>query len=220
MKNLYILGSGAVAAELTSYIEDYNKHSNLSDQYNILGYIDYTYNIDKYWVKYNFKYPVVFDIESYQPTGDEEVLIAISDIAFRNRMIDKLLHKDSKIASFIHQSVIIPSHIKLGKGNIIYPYCIIGPNTIIGDFNLITSYSFISHDCVVGNGNFFSTTGIAGRVKIGNDNFFGIKSTVIPNVSIGNNNLIQAGMLVDKSIKDNTTVFYRFKEQVIAIPKE
>jgi acetyltransferase-like isoleucine patch superfamily enzyme len=78
---------------------------------------------------------------------------------------------------------------------------------------------FISHDCKIGNGNFFSTAGIAGRIEIGDNNFFGIRSTVIPHVSIGNNNIIQAGMVVDKSIKDNSTIFYRYKEQIIAIPK-
>jgi hypothetical protein len=42
---------------------------------------------------------------------------------------------------------------------------------------------------------------------------------VIPDVNIGNGNMIQAGMMVDKSIKDETTIFYRYKESVIAVPK-
>jgi len=92
-------------------------------------------------------------------------------------------------------------------------------NTEIGNHNLITSYSFISHDCKIGNGNFFSTAGLAGRITIGDNNFFGIRSTVIPHVSIGSSNVVQAGMIVDKSVKDNTTIFYRYKEQILAIPK-
>ena len=83
-----------------------------------------------------------------------------------------------------------------------------------------TSYSFISHDCEVGNGNFFSKAGIAGHVKIGSNNYFGIGSVVIPHTVIGDNNLIQAGMTIDRSVKDDTTVFYRFKEKVMAIPKQ
>ena len=106
---------------------------------------------------------------------------------------------------------------KLGKGNIIYPNSVVGPNANLGNFNLVTSYSFISHDCTIGDYNFFSTAGLAGNVDIGNRNFFGIRSTVLPSVKIGNDNLIQAGMVVDKNVTDKETVFYRFKEKVTVI---
>jgi len=219
MKNLVIIGTGAVAAELTSYIEDNNKYADSSSQINLLGYIDYEYNIDKYWKKYQLKKPVIGDIDSYTFENEIEVLIGISDIKFRNEIISKLTAKQVSFLQFIHHSVILPETCVLGKGNIIYPFCIVGPNTTIGDFNMITSYGCISHDCTIGAGNIFSTSIIAGRVWIGNDNFFGIRATVIPHVTIGNQNIIQAGMIVDKSIKDDTTVFYRYKESIIAIPK-
>ncbi|HUW04858.1 MAG TPA: acetyltransferase [Williamwhitmania sp.] len=219
MKNIIILGTGAVAAELTSYIDDNNSKVELDKQTNIVGYIEYAYNIEKYYARYNLKAPVLCDIDSFVPDENVEVLVGISDIPFRNTMINRLLEKGAVLASFIHSSVIMPASTKIGKGNIIYPFCIIGPNTAIGDFNFITSYSFISHDCTVGNGNFLSTAGIAGRVKVGDNNFFGIRATVIPHIEIGNNNTIQAGMVVDKHIGDNSTIFYRYKEQVIAIPK-
>jgi acetyltransferase-like isoleucine patch superfamily enzyme len=220
MKNIIIVGTGALAAELTSYIDDHNSKSGSQDKLNLLGYIDYKYNIEEYWAKYSLKAPVLSDIDSYLPAPDEEVVIGISDIKFRNMMIAKLFEKGAIISAFIHSSVIIPDSVKLGIGNIIYPFCIIGPNTKIGDFNILTSYSFISHDCVIGDGNFFSTAGLAGRIKIGDNNFFGIRSTVLPGVSIGSSNIIQAGMIVDKSIKDECTVFYRYKEQVLAVPKQ
>jgi len=219
MKKIVIIGTGAVAAELTSYIEDNNKHTCSESQIELLGYIDYEYNIEKYWKKYQLQNPVLGDIDNYNFGSEIEVLIGISDIKFRNEIISKLESKGVVFFFFFHHSVIIPKTIELGKGNIIYPFCIIGPNTKMGDFNMVTSYSFISHDCVIGNGNFFSTAGIAGRVSIGDDNFFGIRSTVIPHVTIGNQNLIQSGMVIDKSIKDETTVFYRYKESIIAIPK-
>ena len=44
MKKIVIIGTGAVAAELTSYIEDNNKHTNSESQIELLGYIDYDYN--------------------------------------------------------------------------------------------------------------------------------------------------------------------------------
>lgn len=220
MKNVIILGSGAVAAELTFYIEDYNTKSGNSKKINILGYIEYADHVKDYWEKYDFKAPVLCDIDSYIPSANEEVLIGVANISFREKMIAALLKKKATIGSFIHHSSIITKSNNLGIGTIIYPFCIIEQNAVIGDYNIITSYSFISHDCIIGDNNFFSTAGVAGNVKVGNNNYFGIRSTVIPGVEIGNNNVIQAGMVVNKNIKDDTTVFYRYKEQVLAIPKK
>lgn len=219
MKKIVIIGTGAVAAELTSYIEDNNKHTNSESQIDLLGYIDYECNIEKYWKKYQLQKPVLGDIDNFNFQNGTAVLIGISDIKFRNEIILKLESKGVSFFQFIHHSVIAPDTIELGRGNIIYPFCVIGPNTKIGDFNMVTSYSFISHDCIIGNGNFFSTAGIAGRVSIGDNNFFGIRSTVLPSISIGKDNVIQAGMVVDKKVYDGAIIFYRYKEQVLAILK-
>lgn len=219
MKSVVIAGSGAVASELTAYIEDHNKHTNEIERIRIRGYIDYEYNIEKYWKRYQFKAPVIADIDSYNPLTGEEVIIGVSDINFRNFLIEEFKKKKIRIGSFIHHSVMMPPNMEIGEGNIIYPFCIIGSNVKIGCFNMITSYSFISHDCMIGNGNFFSTTGIAGHVTIGDNNFFGIRSTVIPQITIGNRNIIQASMLIDKNVENDSVVFYRYKEKIIAVPK-
>jgi sugar O-acyltransferase (sialic acid O-acetyltransferase NeuD family) len=219
MRNVIILGSGGCAAEVTFYIEDNNSNSNTEEKINILGYIDYAENIKDHYDRYNFKAPLLGDIDSYTPSQDEEVLIAIANNKVRSKMIESLKNKNAKIGSFIHKSSIIPKNADLGIGIIVYPFCIIEKYAKIGNYNILTTSSFISHDCVIGDNNFFSTTGIAGNVKIGNNNYFGIRSTVIPGVIIGNNNIIQAGMVLDKHVKDDTTVFYRYKEQVLAIPK-
>ena len=217
--NTIIVGSGAVAAELTSYIEDHNSFVSEEKRFNLLGYLDSKENIEAYWMKYKLKKPVLADVHSYHINDGDNFIIGISDILFRTKMIEILNEKRASIIGFTHYSSIISDSARLGLGNIIYPHCIVGPNCSIGNFNFITSYSFISHDCVIGNNNFFSTAGLGGRVTMGNNNFLGIRATVIPKVSIGSDNIIQAGMTVDKNIENNTTVFYRFKEKVIAVPK-
>ena len=220
MKNVIILGTGGCASEVTFYISDNNSTNENEEKINLLGYIDYKAHAEKNFKKYQYKAPLLCDIDAYQPSPDEEVLIAVADIDFRKKMIRKLRNKNAVIGSFVHHSVIKPKNAEIGKGNIVYPFCILEQYAKIGDYNLITSFSCISHDCVVGNNNFFSSSRIAGAVKIGDNNFFGISATVIPGVEIGNNNVIQAGMVVDKNIKDDTTIFYRYKEQVLAIPQK
>jgi sugar O-acyltransferase (sialic acid O-acetyltransferase NeuD family) len=216
MRNVIIVGAGGAAAEVTFYIEDSNKKVSEDEKINILGYLDYT---EAYWKKYKFKAPLLGDISNYVPKPGEEVLVAIGDMKSRIKEIEALRKKKARFGSYIHPSVILPDELEIGEGNIIMPFCVIEKHAVIGNFNFLTSYSFISHDCVVGDNNFFSVAGIAGSVKVGDNNYFGIRSIVIPGVEIGNNNLIQAGMVVDKNVNDDTTVFYRFKEQVLAIPK-
>lgn len=219
MRNVIILGTGGCASELTFYIEDNNSKASKEDQINILGYIDYADHVKDHYDKYNFKAPVLGDIDSYKPKTDEEVLIAVMDIGFRKKMINALKAKNANIGSFIHHNVVMPRDIDMGEGNIIGPFCMLEKYATIGSYNLLTSYCFISHDCVVGDNNFFSVAGIAGTVKVGNNNYFGIRSFTVPGIEIGNGNVIQAGMCVDKDVKDDTTVFYRFKEKIMAIPK-
>ena len=219
MRNVIILGTGGGASEVTFFIEDNNSKVSEEEKINILGYIDYDENVEVHYDRYNFEAPVLCDIDSYEPKPGEEVLIAIMDIAFREKMIKALVAKNAKIGSFIHHNVVLPENISIGEGNIVGPFCMLEKYATIGNYNLLTAYCFIAHDCVVGDNNFFSVAGIAGSVKVGNNNYFGIRSFAIPGVEIGNNNVIQAGMTVDKNIEDDTTVFYRFKEKVMAIPK-
>ena len=217
MRNVIIIGAGGAASELTFYIEDYNAFNQDKNQINIRGYLDYT---DEYWKKYKFEKPLLSDITGYSPKEDEEVLIAVMDIKDRLQMIKILEDKGAKIGSFIHHSVIKPEKLDIGIGNIIFPFCILEKYSKIGNYNFLTTYCFISHDCTVGDNNFFSVSGIAGSVKVGNNNYFGIRSQVIPGLTVGNNNIVQAGMIVDRNIENDTTIFYRFKEKVLAIPKK
>ena len=94
----------------------------------------------------------------------------------------------------------------------------IGPNVKLGNYNLITSQSAISHDSRIGDYNFFATSLLCGYNVVGDDNYFGIRGTTLPDISIGNRNVIQAGMIVDKNVENDSTIFYRYKEKLIAIP--
>jgi sugar O-acyltransferase (sialic acid O-acetyltransferase NeuD family) len=214
MKQLVIVGSGAVAAEVTSLIEDpqYGPSYNL----NIKGYIDID---DKKMLQYEYKSPYLGRVEDYIIEDNDCFIIAIGNNEYRKENAEKIIYKKGKFINLIHRTCIIANTAKIGTGNIINPFSWIGPEAKVGDFNWI-SQSCISHDCHVGNFNFFSTSGVCGNVKIGHENTFNARSTVIPQINIGNNNLIQAGMVVNKNLGDDETVFYRYKEQVLAIPKE
>lgn len=219
MKNkIVIVGTGAVAAEITSIIED-TPYGEIAD-IEIRGYLEYTYNINKYYDKYKFVKPILGDIDTYLPMEDDFFVLGVANISFRKKLIRILEAKKVQFINIVHHTAIVARTAYLGKGNLINPNCMIGANVVLGDFNLLTSGSIISHDCVVGNNNVFSTGLLCGHVTLGNDNNFGIRGTVIPHIVIGDRNVIQAGMIVDKNVPDDATVFHRFKEKIIGIPKK
>ncbi len=213
MKDIIIIGSGAVASEVTMYLNDI-------EDVRIKGYLEYSYNLEKYYKIYNFDKPVIGTIDDYQPEDSDYFVIGVANIGFRAKVIDIMKAKDAKFYTLIHPTAIIAKDALIGEGCVISPFCMIGPRAKIGNFNELTSYSFISHDCIIGDNNSFSTTGVCGRTHIGDNNIFYIRSTVQPDLVIGNNCVVQAGMVVDKDMPDGTTMFYRYKEKVMAIPKQ
>jgi bifunctional N-acetylglucosamine-1-phosphate-uridyltransferase/glucosamine-1-phosphate-acetyltransferase GlmU-like protein len=60
---------------------------------------------------------------------------------------------------------------------------------------------------------------LCGHTTVGDDNYMGIRATTVPEISIGDRNKIQAGMILDKNVGDDSTVFYRYKEKLLAIPQ-
>jgi sugar O-acyltransferase (sialic acid O-acetyltransferase NeuD family) len=213
MINVIIIGSGAVAAEVCSYISDIN--NSRTEKIYIVGFLDIDSSLFKAnSIKYKFSQPFLGTFDSFNYTVDTKFIICFANIKFRLNFINSVANKNLSYFTIIHPSCIISNSVIIGDGNIIYPNSIIGPNVVIGNHNLITSYSFISHDCVVGSNNIFSTSGLSGNVEIGDNNYFGIRATVIPGIKIGSNNLIQAGMVIDKNIHDNETIFYKYKERV------
>ena len=217
MKPIIFIGGGAVASEIISYLEDIQTQ-NLDEKFVIYGFLND--NEDDFRIKsekYNFEGNFLGSINEHCFSDNYSYIFGFASPEGKARIAEKLDLKKIDFPNIIHPSVVISKSAKIGKGNIIYPNSVIGPNVNLGNFNLITSYSFISHDCTIGDYNFFSTAGLAGNVDIGDRNFLGIRCTIIPSVKIGNDNLIQAGMVVDKNVTDKETVFYKFKEKITII---
>ena len=217
MKNIVIFGTGAVAAELTSYLEDgcWGRDSG----YSIKGYLASDENGDKNWKHYGLKQPFLGSLDNYDCQRNDYFVVAVGNSKVKRNIAECIKSKGGNFISLIHPTAIIAASAIIGEGNIIYPSCVIGPNVKINDFNLFTSQSAISHDTVIGSYNFFATALLCGYNNVGDDNYFGIKVTTLPEIHVGSRNIIQAGMIIDRSIQDDSTLFYRYKEKILAIPK-
>lgn len=220
-KEIVVIGAGAVAAELSMYIEAINLEKLIGETLMIKGFLDDSEeNFKTNAAKYGFTQPYLGKTDQYQIMDTDYLVFGFANVTVKKRLVELYSDHFEKFLNIIHPSSQVSQSAVLGLGNIVYPNCVLGPNVFIGNFNIFTSYSFISHDCTVGNNNFLATAGLSGNVNIGNNNFFGIRSTVLPSISIGSDNTIQAGMVLDKNVSDRETVFYRFKEKINIISKQ
>ena len=216
MKKVYIIGAGGFASELTEYIFQNNKINN--EKIEILGYFD---KDEELYNSYSYEKPYLGNEKEYSFNEGDSVLIAIGNIEIRKNLIVYFDEIKVNPINFIHYTSIVANNSIIGKGNIICPYVVIGPNTNIGNFNLINYYCGIPHDNSIGDNNIFSPNcQLTGFTKIGNDNLFGVSTGTKPNVIMGDNNKIQPGIIVDKNINNNMLVFNLNKIKVMELYKK
>lgn len=216
MQNVIILGAGAHAAEIEGYINDNNQHSG--SNIKIIGFLDD--NVENH-LKYKLKSPLLGGLFGYEVPDDVQLIMGISNILLRKKVLKEYkIEKKCHFYTFIHHSCTIFDTVTIGEGNIICPSVQLGPLVQLGSFNSLNNRVNIGHDSVIGDNNIFCpNVGLSGNTQIGNDNFFSLNVATIPSVKIGNNNTIAPNMVVEKSIKDDSYFFHRFKEAVLVVPK-
>lgn len=216
MKQVIIIGAGGHSAEIDEYIR-YNNRNSVSEKVSVIGFLDD--NPDSY-AAYRFSAPLLGGVKEHEVRQDCEYLIGIANLAYRRLFVERFLGRGARFTNCVHATAYISASAIIGYGVIIGPHVNIGPNVKVGDYTLINSRCSMGHDTVVGCFNFISpNVCFSGFTSIGDGNLFGINSCTIPGVTVGNENKVAAGMVLDKNIGDDSVVFYRYKERVIAVKK-
>lgn len=217
MTNIIIIGAGGHGAELDEYIQYSNQLKRLVE-YKVIGFLDD--NPDNY-SNYSLSAPLLGGVRNHTIRHDCAYLMGIANLKYRKLFVEQFLEQGATFIKLIHPTAYISPSASIGLGAVIGPMANIGPNVTLGDFTLINSRCSMGHDTHLGKFNFISpNVSFSGFTTIGDENLFGINSATIPGIKVGNRNKIAAGMVLDKNIGDDTVVFYRFKEKVIAVQKE
>ena len=216
MEKIIVIGTGGHSAEIDDYFYFSSNHNSAFTS-QIIGFID---DNPLGYDNYKFSAPFLGTITDHIIRNDCSYIMGIANLRYRRAIIEKFVQGGANFTTFIHPTAIISPSAKIGVGVVIALHVNIGPNVTVGDFTLINSRSSVGHDTKIGTFNFISpNVCFSGFTNIGEENLFGINSATIPGISVGDRNKIMAGMTLDKSIGNDETIFYRFKEKVIAIPK-
>jgi len=217
MTNIIIIGAGGHGAELDEYIQ-YSNQVKGFEAYKVIGFLDD--NPDNY-ANYSLSAPLLGGVRDHKVRNDCAYLMGIANLKYRKLFVKQFIEEGAEFITLVHPTAYISPSASIGKGVVIGPMANIGPNVVLGDFTLINSRCSLGHDTHLGKFNFISpNVCFSGFTSIGDENLFGINSATIPGIKVGDRNKIMAGMVLDKNVGDDTTVFYRFKEKVIAVTKE
>ncbi len=217
MKNVIIIGSGGHGAEIDEYIT-YSQLKTGKSEIKVVGFLD---DNPAAYAAYKLSAPLLGGVRDHIIRKDVAYVMGIANLLYRKKFVEQYLAAGAEFLSFIHCDAYVSPSAEMGMGLIIAPYANVGPNVKIGDFTLLNARCSMGHDTKVGRFNFISpNVCFSGMTVVGDDNLFGINSATIPGIKIGNRNKIAAGMVLDKNVEDDTVVFHRFKEKVMAIPKD
>jgi len=216
MKEVIIIGAGGHGAEIDEYIR-FNNRTPGVERHSIIGFLDD--NPDNY-AAYRFSAPLLGGVRSHEVRKDCLYVMGIANLVYRRLFVEMFMKQGAGFAGCVHATAYVSDSASIGYGVVIGPHVNIGPNARVGDFTLLNSRCSLGHDTVMGSFNFISpNVCFSGFSCIGDGNLFGINSVTIPGIHVGNDNKIAAGMVLDKDVGDDSVVFYRYKERVIAVPK-
>ena len=200
MKNLIIIGAGGMGRTMYSNALE---SVGYGERFVVKGFID-----DNLQALDGFpNYPPVLDtIRDYQPQVGDVFVSSIGGPS-RKACMKEIIRRGGEFIELIHQTARLLTNVKLGKGNFIGAYTVIGNDAVIGDYNMIQSYTIIGHDAKVGNYNRIDThvTCVGGTV-IEDDVNIHTSAVISHNVVVETGAHVGALSFVIKKVKAGTTV--------------
>lgn len=200
-KRLLIVGAGGLGRQLEHYLELISDRSN---DWELIGYIDDDKNA---LTGKGSDYKVLGEIETFRFKEDDYIILGISDIKSRNKIIETLKNK-VRFFTYISETAMIGKNVSIGEGCIVCPGVKIGSNVKIGKFNLINLDCIIGHDTIIEDMcSIMPHVDIGGGSKIGKNVFMGTKATVSPQLEIHEGTYLGVGSIVIKDITESGTYF-------------
>ena len=200
MKQLIIIGAGGMGRTIYSNALE---GIGYGDRYVVKGFID-----DNLRALDGFpNYPPILDtIKDYIPQQDDVFVSSIGG-ASRRPCMEEIIGRGGEFMELIHKTARIYNNAKLGKGNFIGAYSVIGNDAEIGDYNMIQAYSVIGHDAKVGCWNRIDThVTCVGGIVIEDEVNIHTSAVISHGVTVGSGAHVGALSFVIRKVKAGTTV--------------
>lgn len=198
MKKIIIIGAGDGGRLVSEFVREQNK-------FKIIGFID---DNELLQGKVINGYRVIGTSEDLKKFRKYRFVIAVGmNMVARDELFKKAISAMLEPINFIHRTAVIAKSVKIPRGVIILPNCVVNPFVTLGENIFMFTGTVIEHDVHIGNNVYFSPgVSLAGYVKVGDNSFLGINSCVIEGINVGTNVIVGAGSCVLEDVPDNTVV--------------
>jgi sugar O-acyltransferase (sialic acid O-acetyltransferase NeuD family) len=133
----------------------------------------------------------------------DEFIVAIGNATTRLRLIDQLRQSGCKIATVVHPSAVVSSHVTLENGIAILAGACVNIGTRLGTGVILNTGSTVDHDCQLAEGvHVCPGAHLAGSVIVGRRTWIGVGACVRHGISLGDDVTIGAGAAVVSNIPD------------------
>lgn len=200
MKHLVIIGAGGMGRTVYSNALESVGYGEVFD---IKGFIDDDLSALDNYPNYP---PLLGTIKEYQPDTDDVFVSSIGG-ASRRPCMEEIIARGGEFIELIHQTARIYTNAKLGKGNFIGAFTVIGNDAVVGDYNMIQSYTVIGHDAHIGSWNRIDThVTCVGGIVIEDDVNIHTSAVISHGVTVGSGAHVGALSFVIRKVKAGTTV--------------
>ena len=200
MKNLIIIGAGGGGRTIYSNVLE---SVGYGDKFVVKGFIDD--NLQALDGLPNYP-PIVGTISDYIPQEGDAFVSSIGG-ASRRECMEEIIRRGGEFMEIIHKTARIYTNAKLGKGNFIGAYSVIGNDAVVGDYNMIQSYTVIGHDAKIGSWNRIDThVTCVGGIVIEDEVNIHTSAVISHNVRVETGAHVGALSFVIRKVKAGTTV--------------
>lgn len=200
MKNLIIIGAGGMGRTVYSNALE---SVGYGETFVVKGFIDDNLQALDGFPNYP---PIVGTISEYQPQ-EGDVFVSSIGGASRRPCMEEIIRRGGEFLELIHQTARIYTNARLGKGNFIGAYSVIGNDAVVGNYNMIQSYTVIGHDAWIGNWNRIDThVTCVGGIVIEDDVNVHTGAVISHKVVVETGAHVGACSFVIRKVKAGTTV--------------
>lgn len=200
MKKLVIVGAGGVGRETSLIVREIN---NYEPTWNLLGFID---DDPRKWGRIVDNHEILGGLDYLKDLDqDTYVIIAIANYKVKKRFVEELGGR-FPFATIIHPRVLIHDFMTVGEGTIIYEGAILTIDIRIGSHVIISPKSGIGHDSIIKDYvTLLWNVNISGNDVIEEGVLMGTGSTIIQNLKVGSEATVGAGAVVVNDIPAGAT---------------
>ena len=200
MKQLIIIGAGGMGRTMYSNALE---SVGYGTEFTVKGFIDDNLAALDAFEGYP---PVIATIRDYVPQPGDVFVSSIGGAA-RRPCMEEIIRRGGEFMELIHQTARIYQGARLGKGNFIGAYSVVGNDAVVGDYNMIQSYTVIGHDAHIGSWNRIDThVTCVGGIVVEDDVNIHTGAVVSHKVVVEKGAHVAALSFVIRRVKAGTTV--------------